>query len=148
MKSNSFFQLGSLQNIYISKSILNDDTEFIFKDTFRYLNRNSTLKNNRSYFKSLSLITPNIGNASSILVYDCGLTLHFIRLNIHLNLKTESHISQYFTQCSQYVLKNIVLNENKLIQSSREFIFSNFFLYFMWLILLLILLTGCILCSR
>jgi hypothetical protein len=67
IKSNSFFQLGSLQNIYISKSVLNNkQIEYFFNETFKYLNRNTTLKNNRSYFKSLSLITPLLGNKTSL----------------------------------------------------------------------------------
>ena len=149
MKANSFFQLGSLQNIYISKSILNNDTELIFNATFNYLNRNSTLKNNRIYFKTLSLITPTstLGNMS-VLEYDCDLTLQFIRRNIHVNLKSEIHISQYFAQCSQFVLKNVTSSKNDgLIKSNHYYlVFSDGFAHFVWLMLLFISMSGCLFC--
>ena len=147
MKQNSFLQLRSLQNIYISKSILNNDTVSIFNATFKYLNRNSTLKNNRTYFKSLSLITSPKGDTSSILEYDCDWTLHFIRLNIHLNLKTESDISQYFAQCSQYSLKNVSSIQNDLVRLIHAIlVLSDGIAYFMWIMLLFVSLSGCILC--
>ena len=142
MEANSFFQLGSLQNIYISKSILNNETNSVFNALFKELNGNSAFRNKRFYFKSLSLTSLILGN-SSLFEYDCDLTLYYIRRNIHFNLKTEGHIFQYFAHCSQLALKNVLLSENKI---SREFfVFSDFFVYVIWSILILILISGCVL---
>ena len=111
------------------------------------MNRNTTLKNNRSYFKSLSIITPLLDNKTSLGDYNCGMTLYFIRRNIHFNLKTESQISQYFAQCSQYVLK--IVPSSEFVKTSRDYlVFNDFFLYFTWFFLLLIILSGCKLCSH
>ena len=142
MKTNSFTQLGSLKNIYLSKSFLNNEKEFLlFTQLFKYLNINVTMpRNNRFYFKSLSLITTDHE-------YDCSLTLYFIERNIHLNLKTENHMFQYLSKCSQFSLKNkSLLNENQLVQSMNGYlVFRDVYFYLAWFLIFLIAPTGCLL---
>ena len=127
----SFVEIGSVQNIYISNSILSNETKMIFVELFKSLNLNPTRRNGRTYFKSLSLI-------SSSDKYDCGLTLDFIKQKIHFNFKTESDIFNYFSECSQMSL-NKSLQANSIRINRNTYTFTEPFLFFIWITLILII---------
>jgi Leucine-rich repeat (LRR) protein len=99
---DSFVELQSIQNLFVSKSILNDLVSEIFINLFRFKNSNIVKKSlNRSYFKSLFLTSSYLNEA-----YDCNLTLYFIKSNVHFNFKTEKEIFDYFNECSSSTIKN------------------------------------------
>ena len=144
--NGNFSELNALQNIFISKSILNDESKRVFIDLFRCLNIKASSRNSRPYLKSLSLITP-YGSNSALLSYDCDLTLYFIRKNIHFNLKTEDDIFNYFAECSQLVLKHAASINNGVFNRDYK-IFTEPFLLFIWLVLFLISCLGVYLCFQ
>ena len=132
LETNCFIELDTIQNIYISKQSLNDRTNSIFGDLFTHVNRNPLRKNERTYFRSLSLST-------EYKQYDCELTIYFIRHNIHLNLKDEIQIYDYFAACSQLTVMNKLPSENLISAFKRnETIFTNTFFLFIWFLILLI----------
>ena len=104
MKSNlTFTQFESVQNIYLSTSILNIQNNVriilnLFEEKKKTLNK-TVLK--RAFFKSLFLI-------SNYAQYDCNLALFFLRNNVHFNFKTETHIFDYFNECSLMTIKNSI----------------------------------------
>ena len=143
----SFQQLESIQNVYLNKDLFykdKNDLNSIFLNIFKFKNSKfskTVLK--RTYYKSLFLITPYEA-------YDCDLTLFFIRENIHLNFKSESNIFDYFSGCSQNVIKNS-LNDLRLvflIANKNANIFKNVLFYLCCLTLLLILILAICLCSK
>ncbi len=89
---NSFFNLNSIENIYLSKSILDDENKFILKRMIRIKNSkfNKTVLK-RKYYKSVNLLAKN--------EYSCELTLSFIIYNIHFNLKSDNDFYNYFIRC-------------------------------------------------
>ena len=110
----------------------------LFEEKIKQIDK-VTLK--RRYFKSLFLIDLNYTK------YDCNLTLFFIRRNVHFNFKTETHIFDYFSECSLLAIKNASFNS--LTNVSRvEMIFSDFLAYLFWLILLLVLFIGIYCCKN
>ena len=144
--NESFSHLDSIQNIFISKSILlRNESKTIFIDLFKVKNANFFKRAlNRDYFKSLFLI-------AAYDTYDCQMALFFMRNNVHFNFKTERDIFDYFSECSLLVIKAKKINQNdedECVSSNRNLnIFSNGFLYFGWLTLLFILiLLGFYLC--
>jgi Leucine-rich repeat (LRR) protein len=137
----SLFNLETIQNVFISQSILtrhdkeNVLTNSIFINLFKTKNlkfSKSVLK--RAYFKSLFLI-------STYDTYMCELSLLFMRNNVHFNFKTEKDIFDYFNECSQNVIK-VSLNLNSKKEHGTIYIFTNGFFYFGWLILLFISIIG------
>ena len=134
MEINTLFRIISIQNIYISKSVLLS-SKSIFINLASYKNRMSVRKvKNTHYFKSLFLMTPFESNGVE---YDCNLTLYFIRFNMHLNFKTESDISNYFSECN---LKLISKNTPYYLSAEVSYsVLSNGLFYFFILSLLAIL---------
>jgi Leucine-rich repeat (LRR) protein len=137
----SLFNLESIQNVFISQSILtrqNKDGDLmnsIFINLFKTKNlkfSKSVLK--RAYFKSLFLI-------STYGTYNCELSLFFMRNNVHFNFKTEKDIFDYFNECSQIVIKES-LNLNSKKSQTISYIFTNGFFYFAWMVLLFITTIG------
>ena len=109
------FHLDSIQNIFISKSILNNNKEeenvHKFLSLFEEKTKRQLIKRNVlgiSFLKSLFL-TSKYDSQSK---YDCNLTLFFIRKNVHFNFKTETEIFDYFNQCSLISIKNTTLNDS------------------------------------
>ena len=113
LELDSFSALDSLENIYLSKSMLSDANKFVFKVMIG--NKNSKLSKHilrRAYFKSVNLLALN--------EYDCGLTLSFIVYNLHFNLKSDEDFYQYFIKCehlylpkskfSKYFIKDAQIN--------------------------------------
>ena len=139
--NSSFSHLDSIQNIYLSKSILfNKDNNFkiffnLFAQKQKQVNK-SVL--GISFYKSLFLISEHYSQ------YDCNFTLFFIRRNIHFNFRTESNIFDYFDQCSLLVIKNVsssFMDENP--KSTRNIlVFTDFRPYFFWIYLLLVICIG------
>jgi Leucine-rich repeat (LRR) protein len=139
--NSSFSHLDSIQNVYLSKSILfNSDTNVkvflnLFAQKQKQVNK-SVL--GISFYKSLFLISDYSSQ------YDCNLTLFFIRRNIHFNFRTESNIFDYFDQCSLLVIKNSsssIMDENP--KSNRNIlVFTDFRPYFFWIYLLLVICIG------
>ena len=139
--NTSMFHLDSIQNIFISKSILNNNREeenvHKFLSLFEEKTKRQLIKRNVlgiSFFKSLFL-------TSKYSKYDCNLTLFFIRKNVHFNFKTETEIFDYFSQCSLISIKNTTLNDS-LVKDRNSLIFKDFGVYFFWLYLLFVLLLG------
>ena len=136
MEINTLFRIISIQNIYISKSVLlSASSKSILINLATYKNRISVRKvQNTNYFKSLFLMTPFESNGVE---YDCNLTLYFIRFNMHLNFKTESDISNYFSECN---LKLIFENTPYYLSPDVSYsVLSNGLFYFFILSLLAIL---------
>ena len=134
--NTSMFHLDSIQNIFISKSILNNKEENVLKflSLFEEKTKRQLIKRNVlgiSFFKSLFL-------TSKYSKYDCNLTLFFIRKNVHFNFKTETEIFDYFSQCSLISIKNTTLNDS-LLRDRNILIFKDFGVYFFWLYLLSVL---------
>jgi len=141
LQPKSFFNLESIQNVFISQSILarqnkeSDMKNSIFINLFKTKNlkfSKSVLK--RAYFKSLFLI-------STYDTYDCELSLFFMRNNVHFNFKTEKDIFDYFNECSQIVIKESLIITSKK-SPSVFYIFKNGFFYFGWTVLLFITIIG------
>ncbi len=134
--NQTFFQLDSMQSIYLSQSILSKQiNQNAFINLFDHKKKqiNKTVLS-RSYFKSLFLI-------SEYSEYDCNLTLFFIENSIHLNFKTETHIYDYFSECSLLTIKSG--NTTDSLTSNKVFlILTNVAFYFFWAILVLILILG------
>jgi len=142
--SEAFSQLKSIQTIYMSKDILDEESNrAVFIDLFDY--QKKTVQMNvekkkqvlgRSYFKSLFLMF-DYGS-----FYDCNLTLYFMRHNLHLNFKLESQIHDYFEACSLERIKYVIsINDNeKKIKYLN--VFSNVLLWFFYLTLLFILILS------
>ena len=130
----SFFNLVSIQNIYVSKLILNGKNVQVILNLFEEKNKQL---NKRvlgiSFFKSLFL-------SSKYSQYDCELTLFFIRKNVHFNFKTESEIFDYFNVCSGISIENstlsIIFFYNRIF-----YVFEDFRAYFFWVYLLFVLFT-------
>ncbi len=103
IEEQSFFQLDSIQNVYMSKSALNSNlTKSIMIEVFKNKNRNffkRVLK--RSYFKSLFLIS-SYANES----YDCLLSLYFLQNNVHFNFKSEIDFVNVENKCIHLSIKN------------------------------------------
>jgi hypothetical protein len=139
--NESFIQLDLIQNIHLSKTILNDLTIEIFLDLFKYKNSLETkIVLERHLYKSLFLL-------SKYTKYDCDLTLFFIRNNVHYNFKSETEIYDYFNECSQMRIKNVSSNSNSNTRSlsyRHEKIFSNIFFYMFYSTLACIMLFGVI----
>ncbi len=126
--NTSFSRLDSIQNIFLSKSILNDENVKIFLSLFLQKTKSQTNKNvlGISFYKSLFLI-------SKYTKYDCNLTLYFISKNVHFNFKTETEIFDYFNECSLLTIKKMTLLDNSLSKSTRNYlIFTDFGVYFFW----------------
>lgn len=146
MVNETFYQINSIQNIYLSKSILSDHaTRLVFIKLFearkRQMNENEGKKVlNVTYFKSLFLMFDYDD-------YDCELTLYFMRQNLHLNFKYETQIRDYFDACSLIRIKNG--QQQELKEETFHFlnIFSNLLWWFFNLTLLFILLMGVLCCS-
>jgi len=82
--NEAFVGLESIQNIHISKTILNYETSRVLIDLFKYKNRNfSKVVLKRHFYKSLFL-------TANCIQYDCDMTLFFIENNVHYNFKTET----------------------------------------------------------
>ena len=135
INSKSFVELDSIQNIYLSKSILSNEIKLVFIDLFTIMNRNADIKNSLIYFKSLSLTATKV-------TVDCKLTLFFIRSNVHYNLKTDQDIFDFIASCARFVLKEVAPSENGIFLNRNRFIFTNFFLIIVWLVLTLIAILG------
>ena len=137
--SKAFFNLESIQNVFVSRKILLQDViKLIFIEMFKLKNLNFSKRAlNRNYFKSLFLI-------ASYDKYDCEMSLYFLRNNVHFNFKTERDIFDYFNECSRLVIKqqqeqvkvNSENNENR-----NTMIFTNGLFYIGWLTLCFILLV-------
>lgn len=126
--NSSFSRLDSIQNIFLSKSILNYENVKIFLNLFEQKAQSQLNKNvlGISFYKSLFL-------SSKYPKYDCNLTLYFISRNVHFNFKTETEMFDYFNECFL----------EAFVKSNRNhFIFSDFGLYFFWIYLLFIVLVG------
>jgi len=141
LQPKSFFNLESIQNVFISQSILagqNKHSEMknsIFINLFKTKNlkfSKSVLK--RAYYKSLFLI-------STYDTYMCELSLFFMRNNVHFNFKTEKDIFDYFNVCSQNVIKESPNSCSKK-EDGTLYIFTNGFFYSGWIILLFITIVG------
>ena len=133
IRDTSFVALDAIQNVYVSKSILSNETRRIFVDLFQNVNRNAETRNKRLYFKSLSLVSP--GEVSTT---DCDLTLYFIRRNIHFNLKTDQEMDQFLMECSHFILKvasSATIRPGKVFVDRNKLVFSEFFIYFVWMYL-------------
>jgi len=135
--NTSFSRLDSIQNIFLSKSILNDENVKIFLNLFVQKTKSQTNINvlGISFYKSLFLST-------KYTKYDCNLTLYFIRNNVHFNFKTETEIFDYFKGCSLLTIKSSTFSNN-FVKSNRNFlIFSDFGAYFFWIYLLFVIIIG------
>jgi len=133
IRNKSFIQLDLIQNIHISKSILNEQTIEIILDLFKYKNSLETkIVLSRHLYKSLFLL-------SNYTQYDCDLTLFFIRNNVHYNFKTETEIFDNFNECSQMGIKNVsqISNISSFVNRNST-IFSNVFFYLFCLTLIFI----------
>ena len=137
--SNSFYELESIQNVFISKFALNSNlTKSIMIKLFEYKNRNffkKVLK--RSYFKSLFLISSYEND-----FYDCDLNLYFLQNNVHFNFKTGNDFFYVENQC-------IGLTIEKRLKLTSDF-FLGYDGYIAWavlfdLYLLFVLVLGIIL---
>jgi Leucine-rich repeat (LRR) protein len=138
--SQVFDQLVSIQNFYLSRSILDDTNNLnvfliLFEQSKTYLNKTVQGKN---YYKSLFLM-------ANYARYDCEMTLFFMRNNVHFNFKTESHISNYFAECSLLVIKNTSSYETNY-ERRTDLVLRNFLFHFFIWTLLLIVLLGVYLC--
>ena len=132
IENDTFFHLESIQTIYISKTILNDETNEILIELVEFKNRLiSKVVLEQDWYKSLFLI-------SNYDQYDCDLTLFFIGQNVHYNFKTETQIFDYFNECSQLRIKNVSSESNELF-IRNDLIFSDFLFYFFYLTLVFIL---------
>ncbi len=99
---DTFVECQSIQNVFVSKSILNELVSEVFIQLFKFKNSKVTKKSlNRSYFKSLFLTSSYLNET-----YDCDLTLFFINNNVHFNFKTEGEIYDNFSKCSSLNIKN------------------------------------------
>jgi hypothetical protein len=119
--NTSFSRLDSIQNIFLSKSILNDENVKIFLNLFVQKTKSQTNKNvlGISFYRSLFLI-------SKYTKYYCNLTLYFISKNVHFNFKTETEIFDYFKECSLLTIESSTFSNN-FVESNRSFlIFSDF----------------------
>jgi Leucine-rich repeat (LRR) protein len=126
--NSSFSHLNLIQNIYLSKSILNDENVKIFLNLFKQKTKSQLSKKvlGISFYKSLFL-------SSKYTKYDCNLTLYFISRNIHYNFKTETEIFDYFNECSLLTIKKTTLLASNFIKSTRSYlIFTDFGFYFFW----------------
>jgi len=126
--NTSFSRLDSIQNIFLSKSVLNDENVKIFLSLFLQKTKSQTNKNvlGISFYRSLFL-------SSKYIKYDCNLTLFFISRNVHFNFRTETEIFDYFNECSLLTIKKMTLLDNNLGKSSRNYlIFTDFGVYFFW----------------
>ena len=138
--NETFFKFNSIQNIYLSKSILSETNKRmlvnLFEEKKKQLNKTVLGK---SYFKSLFL-------TSAYIQYDCEMTLFFIKKNVHFNFKTESDIFDYFNECSLLSIKNFtyLLNDGPTSGQigSVSRIFSDFRAYFFWAFLLFVVTLG------
>ncbi len=112
IEENSFYQLDSIQNIFISKSTLNSNlTKSVMIELFQYKNRNFSKKVlKRSYFKSLFIIS-SYANES----FDCLLSLYFMQNNVHYNFKYDNHFVDSRKKCIGLIIKS-------LSDSNSEFI--------------------------
>jgi hypothetical protein len=138
--NSSFSHLDSIQNIYLSKSVLfNKNNNFkiffnLFAQKQKQVNK-SVL--GISFYKSLFLISEFYSQ------YDCNSTLFFIRRNIHFNFRTESNIFDYFDQCSLLVIKNSSSFMDDNYKTKRNIlVFTDFRPYFFWIYLLLVICIG------
>ena len=134
MDVESFVGLESVQDIYISAAILTDETKAVFIALFKRMNRYASFRNNRAYFRSLSL-------SASYEKYACELTLYFIRVNLHFNFKTGQEVNDYFKECSQLSLKSDSKSAS-FSMDRNEMIFANVFFYAICSFLFLILMLG------
>ncbi len=130
--NETFSKCESIQTIYLSKVAcqLNQNVLVsLFEMKKSFINKTVL---NRRYFKSLFLIS----NYDEISHYDCNLTLYFIRNNIHFNFKTETHIYDYFSQCSNLAIKNFTfLPEDTIVNRFLSFdkhMFTNVLPFFFW----------------
>ena len=148
MENESFSQINKIQNIFLSKSILDDEINRIVLINLFEIKKSQIKEDekkvlNVTYFKSLFLMFDYD-------VYDCNLTLYFMRKNIHLNFKYESHIHDYFEMCSLTKVKNSTqtINEEYEVNEDIRFlkIFSNYVFWFFILTLLFILIMSIICC--
>jgi Leucine-rich repeat (LRR) protein len=132
--NTSFSHLDSIQNIYLSKSILNDENVKVFLNLF--VQKTKTQLNKKvlgiSFYKSLFL-------SSKYTKYDCNLTLFFIRKNVHFNFKTETEIFDYFNECSLLTIKNSSFSVGFVKSNRNHFIFSDFGVYFFWMYFIFVL---------
>ena len=105
----SFNELSSIKNIYISKAILdrNKFNKCFFKQLFSKNNPDLYDKEVTSYriianvtfFSSINLLTPDDE-------YDCDLTLAFIRFNIQFNLRSDLDFDKYLMRsCESQLLE-------------------------------------------
>ena len=133
---------ASYQAKHLSKSSLSPKNVKVILNLFeeKKTQINKTVLTRR-YFKSLFLIDSNYTQ------YDCNLTLFFIERNVHFNFKTETHIFDYFSECSFFSLKNASY-KNELIINRNELIFTNPLAYFFWLWLLFVLYVGFYWCKN
>ena len=73
-------------------------------------------------------------------------TLYFIRKNVHFNFKTETHIHDYFSQCSNLAIKNFKFSPEETIVnrflSFDKHMFTNVLPFFFWLYILFVLGVG------
>ena len=145
--NETFHECDSIQTIYLSKSILQHSNTGksnievllnVFEVKKKQINKTVL---NRPYFKSLFLIS--YYNDSKL--YDCNLTLFFIRNNIHFNFKTETQIFDYFSQCFDLKIKDSIF----LVEDSFSLIFSfngefapSILAYFFWFYILFVLSIG------
>jgi Leucine-rich repeat (LRR) protein len=141
IEKDAFYKLESIQNVFISKTILTDLVKEIFIKLFTVKNSRILKKSlNRSYFKSLFL-----SSAYTPKLYDCNLTLCFILRNVHFNFKTEQEIFDYYNECSSLVIKNSTFLPNE-ITKKNALVFTNaliypfyFYLFCLFLLFLLLL---------
>jgi len=138
-----FDQLASIQNVYLSRSILNDKNNLnailmLFEQSKTYLNKSVCGKR---YYKSFFLM-------ANYTRYDCEMTLFFMRNNVHFNFKTESHISNYFAECSLLVIKNMSSYETEYVgdESRTYLVLRNLLFHFFIWTLILIVFWGVYLC--
>jgi len=135
---DSFVECQSIQNVFVSKYILNEFISEVFIKLFEFKNSKILKKSlNHSYFKSL-FITSSYLNET----YDCDLTLYFIKRNVHFNFKFEQEIFDYFNECSSLIIKNttIIHLENmdrKIVIFTNPLVYP-FCVYLLFIILIII----------
>jgi hypothetical protein len=131
--NSSFSHLDSIQNIFLSKSILKAENVkvilYIFEQKTKSQQNRKVL--GITFYKSLFI-------SSKYSKYDCNLTLYFIRKNIHFNLKTETEIFDYLNECSLLSIKNSTFFYSYLKKDRTNYTFDDFGLYLFWIYLFLV----------
>ena len=145
LNNQSFNHLNNLSNIHMAESIIKENECLVIRLFKRemvkksFLHENELILANRSVFR-IHYRSINILTNESLVERDCKIRLFFLQFNVHLDLKTDNQIENFYFQCGKNLinrqnyysadkLKCFVSAFNKSIKDSISFLSKSIYLF-------------------